>query len=112
MGPSEQARGHWNGNKCWDQDIENIGEEEERWGTNCDPLEIDDGQVSPWCPGDGNGRGNDANGGAVSVLISPAPNNGNNNKYSRQVPCVTPASTDQSFSSVFDRSGCLDQQIG
>ena len=43
MGPSEQARGHWNGNKCWDQDIENIGEEEERWGTNCDPLEIDDG---------------------------------------------------------------------
>ena len=37
------ARGHWNGNKCWDQDIENIGEEEERWGTNCDPLEIDDG---------------------------------------------------------------------
>ena len=46
-GPSEQAaRGHWNGNKCWDQDIENIGEEAERWGTNCDPLEIDDGWVS------------------------------------------------------------------
>ena len=67
------ARGHWNGNKCWDQDIENIGEEAERWGTNCDPLEIDDGWVSPWCPGDGNGRGNEANGGAVSVLISPAP---------------------------------------
>ena len=40
------ARGHWNGNKCWDQDIENIGEEEERWGTNCDPPEIDDGWVS------------------------------------------------------------------
>ena len=61
-GPSEQARGHWNGNKCWDQDIENIGEEEERWGTNCDPLEIDDGCSDG---GDGNGRGNDANGGAV-----------------------------------------------
>ena len=41
------ARGHWNGNKCWDQNIENIGEEEEeRWGTNCDPPEIDDGWVS------------------------------------------------------------------
>ena len=56
------ARGHWNGNKCWDQDIENIGEEEERWGTNCDPLEIDDGCSDG---GDGNGRGNEANGGAV-----------------------------------------------